>query len=214
MSEKAKLYVRKFSPYTNHNFWVHYIVAEGIVDDEPFHFGDRYALEWPIAPRTFAGARGTLIRDGFITVLEKPAPGRELLCRFEYPEVEVNACIFGAESASVGETPPLIDLIKVSPRARARGANAGKGRKAAKRAIPFPVGQFVITASMHQWLEDNNLTHLNLRLETERFRDHALSVDRKCKDWVAAWRNWMRKAGEFTPAAPTQKIKPLRLGES
>jgi len=35
---------------------------------------------------------------------------------------------------------------------------------------------------------------LNPWVEFATFRDHALTNDRRCKDWPAAWRNWCRKA--------------------
>lgn len=38
---------------------------------------------------------------------------------------------------------------------------------------------------------------VDIALEYERFRDHAVSVGRVCKDWDAAFRNWLRKAAEF-----------------
>ena len=68
-----------------------------------------------------------------------------------------------------------------------------------KKETTFP-DDFTITPSMRSWLTENDLGHLKVEQETQRFHDHALSVDRRCRDWVAAWRNWMRKAGEFTPA--------------
>lgn len=39
---------------------------------------------------------------------------------------------------------------------------------------------------------------LDIALEYDRFRDHAVSVGRVCRDWDAAFRNWLRKAAEFT----------------
>ena len=35
---------------------------------------------------------------------------------------------------------------------------------------------------------------INPAVEFATFRDHALSCDRRCTDWKAAWRNWARKA--------------------
>ncbi len=39
-------------------------------------------------------------------------------------------------------------------------------------------------------------------LELPRFRDHAKSTDRKCADWNAAWRNWLRSPFRKKPIKP------------
>jgi len=38
---------------------------------------------------------------------------------------------------------------------------------------------------------------VELDREAEKFRDHAKATDRKLRDWNAAFRNWLRKAGEI-----------------
>lgn len=38
--------------------------------------------------------------------------------------------------------------------------------------------------------------------ELQRFRNHAEANGRTCKDWNAAWRNWLLKAEEFTSSKP------------
>jgi hypothetical protein len=43
------------------------------------------------------------------------------------------------------------------------------------------------------------MTRDEIEYETEKFRDHFLSKQTERKtDWVAAWRNWMRRASERT----------------
>jgi len=41
---------------------------------------------------------------------------------------------------------------------------------------------------------------LNLTREAQRFRDHAQANDRRARDWDAAFRMWLSKAAERTPA--------------
>jgi hypothetical protein len=53
---------------------------------------------------------------------------------------------------------------------------------------------------MVKWLEDNHLDHLDVSDETSRWKDWALSNDRRFKDWTAAWRNWMRNAAKYSTA--------------
>lgn len=58
---------------------------------------------------------------------------------------------------------------------------------------------------MAQWVVDRFKYKINGRAETEKFVDHwlAASGQRAIKrDWVAAWRNWMRNAAEFAAARP------------
>jgi hypothetical protein len=44
---------------------------------------------------------------------------------------------------------------------------------------------------------------LDLDREATRFRDHALTNDRRCVDWDAAFRGWLHKADEFKRTTPT-----------
>lgn len=68
--------------------------------------------------------------------------------------------------------------------------------------IPNPSGRVVGKTGFPQDWKPNQeemdqwKTHgiLNPWIEFATFRDHALSNDRRCKDWPAAWRNWCRKA--------------------
>jgi Helix-turn-helix domain len=90
------------------------------------------------------------------------------------------------------------------PVAQSHPQEEGVSKRASVRArrspeTPFPCGAFVITAEMHVWLTENNLGHIDWKRETGKFKDWALANDRRYRDWVAAWRNWMRKAGEFQP---------------
>lgn len=50
---------------------------------------------------------------------------------------------------------------------------------------------------------------VDISVELERFRDWARANGRKFVDWQAAWRNWVRKAGEL---APGTRGKPVESG--
>lgn len=48
------------------------------------------------------------------------------------------------------------------------------------------------------WAREN-VPNVDGRLETQKFKDHwkaASGANARKKDWVAAWRNWMRGADE------------------
>ncbi len=70
----------------------------------------------------------------------------------------------------------------------------------AKRGSRIPDG-FVVTEAMRAWA-GTECPAANVDFETAKFRDHWLAAsgaNALKRDWVAAWRNWMRKA---TPSGP------------
>ena len=70
----------------------------------------------------------------------------------------------------------------------------GGGTKLATR-IP---DDFRVTPEMVQWAKAN-VPHVDGRLETAKFTDHfkaASGANARKKDWIAAWRNWMRTADQ------------------
>jgi hypothetical protein len=55
------------------------------------------------------------------------------------------------------------------------------------------------TAEVEAWLATWSIPHTD---EAMRFVNHARSVDRRCRDWTAGWRNWEAKAAEFAATRP------------
>lgn len=80
---------------------------------------------------------------------------------------------------------PSLTIIKPSERARARALP--------KTKVPEP---FEITHAMKQWAE-TGAPGINLQTETERFVDYWKAKGIGNVDWIATWRNWMRKAVEY-----------------
>ena len=66
-----------------------------------------------------------------------------------------------------------------------------------KRATSLPV-EFTITETMREWATGEGLNPTVLQSETEKFLDHHRSKGNTFKDWEAAWRNWMRKAIDWS----------------
>lgn len=56
-------------------------------------------------------------------------------------------------------------------------------------------------ASVTQTAEQQGFSDERFRHELAKFRDHASLTARRCADWDAAARNWLRKAAEFVPGA-------------
>lgn len=46
--------------------------------------------------------------------------------------------------------------------------------------------------------------------ELSKFKDHALLNNRKCSDWDAAWRNWIKGTDDYGP----QRRNPQQLGKT
>ena len=56
---------------------------------------------------------------------------------------------------------------------------------------------FEVTSEMMRWVQDNNLGHINIILETDKFIDYNKGKGNVGKDWKATWRNWIRNADKF-----------------
>ncbi|MEV4001013.1 hypothetical protein [Actinomadura sp. NPDC049753] len=75
----------------------------------------------------------------------------------------------------------------------------GVGGRASRRKPETPAPEiFPVTASMRAWARDHERRiTVDLDDQTERFLNHARQNDRRCRDWQAAWRNWILKAQDF-----------------
>lgn len=55
--------------------------------------------------------------------------------------------------------------------------------------------KFELTSERLTWLQANQIP--NPQIETEKFLDYHRARASQFSDWEAAWRNWMRRSGEF-----------------
>ena len=74
-----------------------------------------------------------------------------------------------------------------------RGSKESAREARARPARRCPT-EFAITPEMRAWAAANTPA-VNLERETAAFRDHEYRAAKT--DWPAAWRTWMRKAGEY-----------------
>jgi hypothetical protein len=58
--------------------------------------------------------------------------------------------------------------------------------------------EFPVTEEMRIWVQANTSFHGNIESETEKFLDYFRGKGDLRADWHATWRNWMRKAGEYS----------------
>lgn len=57
----------------------------------------------------------------------------------------------------------------------------------------FP-DNFEVTLDMCHWAVEEGVPESRIMFETQQFKDYCLSKGLKYKDWLATWRNWMRRA--------------------
>ena len=78
---------------------------------------------------------------------------------------------------------------------KAAQKKAAKKKTAQKKAVEAPRG-LGITDAMTTWAKNNGV-FVDLVTETEQFLDHHRAKGSKYKDWVSAWRTWMRNSIRF-----------------
>jgi hypothetical protein len=82
-----------------------------------------------------------------------------------------------------------------------------------KRAVPFP-SEFFVTPEMREWATENVPT-ADVRSETEQFCDFHRARGKPGKDWVAAWRYWMRNSVKFAAQrGNTQRSRSQRNNDA
>lgn len=96
-------------------------------------------------------------------------------------------------------------------RRRGGGAVDGGGDGGGGRNRPTRIPDiFAITDDMRAWARENELHHLDLDAVTAEFIDHWRGKSGKEAtkvDWIATWRNWVRREKKFM----TQRgVKPVR----
>lgn len=90
MSDEARYYVKRFSPFRNSTFWVHYALADianAQYDYELWVADSVLMSEWPFSRSSIHNAYSELVDGGFLSIIEQSAPGRRTRYRFEFPEV-------------------------------------------------------------------------------------------------------------------------------
>ena len=101
----------------------------------------------------------------------------------------------GSTGARGGKTGPRAELSGVD------GDVSGGDRGTRKRGTRIPE-DFAIDDDMRKWLADSNLTHLDAQAITVEFVDYWVGVAgvKGVKlDWVATWRNWIRRKAQEAP---------------
>ena len=197
MSNEGRNYVKQYSPFTGSTFWVHYVfgdIANRQHNYEIFIGDKRLMDEWPFSKRVISRARAELVENGFLTVLDdKSGPGRPIRYRFEFPGQEDGGQIGNRLEEDGGQNgEQRWPKSTASPITNKKEQNT-PSRRRPETALP---DDFTLTSAMADWAE-KEVPQVPLLREFNQFKDHALAHDRRCRDWVAAWRTWMRKADQI-----------------
>ena len=126
-----------------------------------------------------------------------------------YTYTSRNEETLSAESGARAPDPP--EELSREPVEEPVVARATKGRAAAaRRPGRLPEGWEPGEAGM-EWAAAAGYSRAEVARETERFRDHHAAKGTVMTDWLAAWRNWMRRSEEFGAASGR---RPARSGPS
>lgn len=83
-----------------------------------------------------------------------------------------------------------------------------KPAKPKKRRSRKAPADFEVTDALRQWAAEK-VPELNIDDETETFRDHEFKDPKR--DWPGAWRNWMKRAEQWSKKNGTGKNNPSSL---
>lgn len=87
MSDEARNYVKKNSPFTGTTFWVHYVLADIANKQHEYELwvSEKTLMEeWPFSRTRIYEAYRALIEEGYLTVLQKASQGKRVRYRFEF----------------------------------------------------------------------------------------------------------------------------------
>lgn len=154
-------------------------------------------LSYGVASRALDGAlvNRRMVRDDELRKLRR-----------EVGKLGGNPALLNQTSNQNGEP----DLSKVQPLQSSSSSSKHIGEKKS-RSSP-PPSTFPITSALEKWAA-KEAPGIDLRLETDNFLDHHRAKDSRFRDWVAAWRTWMRNAAtKYAPRNGTSGLSPPKLG--
>lgn len=121
-----------------------------------------------------------------------------------------------APSASVAPDPAEADeRTRKSVTGKRPSKSAGSTKKANQNGTRIPE-DFAVTPEMVSWAQEN-APDVNGRRATESFIDYwrgATGARARKRDWVATWRNWMRKEQDDAEQRPRARASPASNGLS
>lgn len=171
----------------------------------------------PFIPFDMEDTLGILVNEAFIEKYEvdgvcygriptfnehQRLSGKEVTEGEKYPDARVKRKRSSREAS--GKHP---DAQEGKGREKEGNGAAPQNKKQSGKRVP---GDFAVTPDMLTWASEN-VPEIDVIRETENFRDHEFASPKT--DWLAAWRNWMRRSKGFggKPASPPRR-PPKLLG--
>ena len=143
---------------------------------------------------------------GGITILRfdehngKSAKRRCLDAQRKANDRNVSASDADIERTDGGRNAPVLGAREEKRREEERTPSLRSGEGAPKRAARKCPADFAVTDELTAWAAAR-FPAVDVAVETEKFRDHTFA--KAIADWPGAWRNWVRRAGDFAAARPT-----------
>lgn len=106
---------------------------------------------------------------------------------------------------------PLRTIKEPSGKLRERGGENGTAARRAPSPVPRP---FPLSEEMRRQAESYGVPSEFVDFETDKFIDHFAQSETRKVDWLAAWRNWMRRAKDFGPRPSSNGAAPRPHGRS
>lgn len=104
-----------------------------------------------------------------------------------------------SETALASETLSVIEPSVIREVHKGNGNASPKLKRQRSHATALP-DSIEVTERMAQWAIEQGVPEGRVMPETEKFLDHFRGNGKRQKDWIATWRNWMRKAVEYAAA--------------
>jgi len=165
------------------------------------------------AEGTVSRAMGRLVEYGWVQVKQHRGPNTYLLPWSETVPDPVTVTDPDTVTKSAGNCDRSGHETVTDPATPKESIKRHKEERGRKRAHPLP-DTFKLTSAMQAWGSENFPT-VNLQQETEKFADHARAKNRKLTDWIAGWRNWIRRAHDYQQARgnSTPHVAPKQISE-
>ncbi len=106
-------------------------------------------------------------------------------------------------SGNVTETAPDNRIQITDSSLRSEQAREKKSRRKPQTAVPE---DWKSLDAARAYAKSQGLTDREIDREADRFVNHAKQSDRRCSDWLAAWRNWILKALEMLGRDPPKLL--------
>jgi hypothetical protein len=197
VSDTERAWVWDHSPYSGNAKLIHLKMADWANEGHEWMLwcGDiTLAEKASCTRRSVERTKAKMVEDGYLEDLHERHENGNLLYRFLMPGTD-QCDILSKTNATF--CPTNATSRPIAPITNQREPKSARSRR--KPETSFPVGQFIITDEMLAWVAEKDFGYLDLRMETELFKDHALANDRRVRDWVAAWRTWIRRAARYNP---------------